>query len=135
MRRIILDDGWRFGLLGPTETALSRLPNGTYRTAAGSLVTIDGIYGGRHVIDFDWFEEGACIEAHPSVDVIDGCLHWNCGCCPDGGSAARPAGPRGADVGAARAAEGPELTDADRRYLLWRQARDAHGRTWADRNI
>lgn len=29
----------------------------------------------------------------------------------------------------------PAPTAADRRYLLWRQARDAHGSAWANRNI
>ena len=34
------------------------LPNGIYRTAAGSTVTISGKYSGISAVEFDWLEEG-----------------------------------------------------------------------------
>jgi hypothetical protein len=58
-----------------------------YRTARGSRVEISGKHRGISVIDFDWFEEGACIEAHPTcetTDPNDAWLYWQCGCCGHG---------------------------------------------------
>ena len=52
------------------------LKTGVYRTENGSVVRISG---GRSEIDFDWFEEGACIDA--DVWVQDGELVWECECC------------------------------------------------------
>ena len=54
---------------------------GRYRTAAGSEVTVSGKYGGIYDFDFDWFEEGACVEAAPYI--LDDCLCWACDCHPD----------------------------------------------------
>lgn len=60
--------------------------NGSYKTERGSTALVYGKHSGAWKIEFDWFEEGACIEAHPSVD-FDGdeaWLHWNCECCDSG---------------------------------------------------
>jgi len=55
-----------------------------YRTERGSTVEISGAHRGASVIEFDWFEEGACPEANPSCDVTDPAdawLFWHCTCC------------------------------------------------------
>ena len=59
------------------------LSNGTYRTAAGSRVTVAGKHGGEFTVDFDWLEEGGCIECE--VDPVpeeygpgDFRLMWRC---------------------------------------------------------
>jgi len=54
-----------------------------YRSAAGSLVEISGEHRGITTIVFDWFEEGACIEARPVAEVSDRrypWLSWSCDC-------------------------------------------------------
>jgi hypothetical protein len=59
----------------------------TYRTAAGSLVEVSGAHRGIIAITFDWFEEGACCEAHPCEDLSDAgepWLRWHCECCGGG---------------------------------------------------
>ena len=61
-----------------------------YRTKAGSRVTVTP--GKGWTCDFDWFEEGACIEASRCVDADtrrpnDAWLHFACDCC--GSRAAR----------------------------------------------
>lgn len=60
------------------------MQNGTYRTPLGSIVTIDGKHSGIVTIDFDWFEESACIDAEPEVDRDTQELRWvcasGCGC-------------------------------------------------------
>jgi hypothetical protein len=71
---------------------MTRLPDGTYRTAAGSTVQISGKHAGVfYTAIFDWLEEGGCIECTAShIPVrIDGdwCLTWDCEEC--GGGAAR----------------------------------------------
>lgn len=69
-----------------------RLPNGKYRTKAGSTVKISGKHGGISNVLFDWFEEeNACIECYADPypqDWGDGTHHlvWSCEDCP-GGSA------------------------------------------------
>lgn len=58
-----------------------------YRTAKGSTVEISSQHRGISTIYFDWFEEGACIEAKPTCDVsdpADGWLYWQCECCEHG---------------------------------------------------
>jgi hypothetical protein len=68
------------------------LPNGTYRTKAGSTVELTGMSGGISRVSFDWLEEpNACIECHVDVtpqDWGDGTHHlvWWCEHC-SGGSA------------------------------------------------
>ena len=53
------------------------LPNGEYRTIAGSRVTLSGPYGGSCVVSFK--EENACcdcaVNEYPSED---GYLVWRC---------------------------------------------------------
>jgi hypothetical protein len=53
-----------------------------YRTERGSRVEISGKHRGISVIDFDWFEEGACFEARPVAEV--NYLFWSCDCCGSG---------------------------------------------------
>jgi hypothetical protein len=62
----------------------------TYRTERGSRVEISGKHRGISVIDFDWFEEGACFEAKRNVvaEVYsrrdEPYLFWSCDCCEPG---------------------------------------------------
>lgn len=58
-----------------------------YRTDAGSRVEITGKHRGISTIEWDWFEEGACPEAHPVADVSrrdEQLLLWSCECCGSG---------------------------------------------------
>jgi len=55
------------------------LGSGTYQTKKGSTVEIYGSFNGSFLIDFDWVEEGACIEATPSI--LEDRLIWQCECC------------------------------------------------------
>lgn len=60
-----------------------------YRTAHGSRVEISGRHMGIVTIDFDWLEEGACIESKRNVlaetrDPEDAWLFWSCKCCGGG---------------------------------------------------
>lgn len=58
-----------------------------YRTAAGSRVTVEGRHSGIITIDWDRFEEGACVEARPEAELADKAepmLHWSCACCESG---------------------------------------------------
>ena len=59
--------------------------NGEYKTAAGSTMSISGEHGGRSVVEFDWWDEGACpnCEPEPYADD-DGFLVWNCDDCGGG---------------------------------------------------
>lgn len=54
--------------------------NGHFRTEAGSSVEVSGKHHGIYVIWFDWLEEGACIEAIPSIDDCGARLGWQCEC-------------------------------------------------------
>ena len=74
-----------------------KLENGTYRTKAGSTVTLSGTHGGIASAVFDWLEEdGACCDCqcdpypeHWGNDEYGNPefrLTWFCGVC-DGGSA------------------------------------------------
>lgn len=64
------------------------LTNGVYITKAGSTVTISGKYSGIAEVDFDWLEEGGCIECepHPYPSPNDGGwdLIWDCEECGGG---------------------------------------------------
>lgn len=62
------------------------LPNGHYRTAAGSEMWISGKHGGKSTVEFDWFEEDACCDCQPEPYDCDGRLIWHCDEC-GGGSA------------------------------------------------
>ena len=51
--------------------------NGTYRTKAGSKVTVSGVHSGRFDIEFEWLEEqSACFDCQPAVE--DDLLVWSC---------------------------------------------------------
>jgi hypothetical protein len=63
------------------------LPQGTYRTAAGSVVRISGKHAGVATVEFDWLEEGGCIDCEPNPMPVDGTLEWSCETC--GGGSAR----------------------------------------------
>ena len=62
------------------------LPNGHYRTAAGSEMWVSGKHGGFSEVSFDWFEEDACLDCQVSAYDVDGRLVWSCEEC-GGGSA------------------------------------------------
>ena len=51
----------------------------------GSTVTVSGKHGGVFDIDWDWFEEDACIESHPTFnkDFEEPAIVASCDCCPD----------------------------------------------------
>lgn len=55
-----------------------RLPNGKYKTVAGSTMEISGKHGGISKVDFDWLEEGACCDCEPMEYEQDGRLVWHC---------------------------------------------------------
>lgn len=60
------------------------MPSEIYRSAAGSEVTVSGKHMGIVTIDFDWFEEEACIEADPYFDRDDRqdpAIIATCECC------------------------------------------------------
>ena len=65
------------------------LPNGKYKTKAGSELTISGKYSGIAGLDFDWFEEpGACCdckaEPYPEQDGQNWYIVWHCDNCGEG---------------------------------------------------
>ena len=51
----------------------------------GSTVTISGKYNGIFTIDFDWFEEDACIEMYLQFnkDFDEPAIIASCECCED----------------------------------------------------
>ena len=61
-----------------------------FMTPSGSTVTVTGEHKGIVTVDFDWFEEEACIDCTPDIDETRACgfhrLHWTCESC-EGGSA------------------------------------------------
>jgi len=64
-----------------------KLPNGAYRTAAGSTLKISGKHGGIGEVSFDWSEEpNACSDCRPSPYPDEDRLTWQCDYC-GGGSA------------------------------------------------
>ena len=69
--------------------------NGTYKTRAGSIVTISGRYSGIAEVDFDRLEENACIDCEPDPypeDDGDGYyLKWHCDYCGGGKAKLSPA--------------------------------------------
>ncbi|HHT9145676.1 MAG TPA: hypothetical protein ACFYD4_08375 [Candidatus Wunengus sp. YC61] len=67
------------------------LPNGHYKTAAGSEMRISGAHGGGiSEVDFDWLEEGGCCDCTPEPYEQDGRIVWHCKAC--GGGSARLGG-------------------------------------------
>ena len=67
------------------------LPNGIYRTAAGSTVTISGKYSGISAVEFDWLEEGGCSDCVPNAYEYEGDLIWHCDECGGGRAQLIPA--------------------------------------------
>ena len=65
-------------------TSTMKLPNGKYRTANGSTMEISGTRGGISRVDFDWLEEGACLDCRVRAYEHDGNMIWECDYC-DGG--------------------------------------------------
>lgn len=67
------------------------MKNGTYYTKAGSRLEISGKHSGIATLDFDWFEEGGCIDCkpnpYPEGDGGDWYITWACDYC--GGGRAR----------------------------------------------
>ena len=67
--------------------------NGTYRTAAGSVVNVAGLHGGIAGVEFDWCEErDACADCKPDPYPVEDApgelwLTWACDSC--GGGKAR----------------------------------------------
>lgn len=57
---------------------------GKYKTENGSTVTITGKHCGIVTIQFDWLEEGGCIDCEPSTDVNEDVLYWSCDYCGGG---------------------------------------------------
>ena len=75
------------------DRQVSKLPNGHYRTAAGSEMWISGENGGRSAVAFDWLEEGACPECEVDPYDFDGMLLWHCEECNGGSAQLYPANP------------------------------------------
>jgi hypothetical protein len=71
---------------------MATLPNGSYRTKAGSTLQVSGKHGGIFTASFDWIEgDNACCDCH--VDPVpaewgnnEWRLTWDCEVC-SGGSA------------------------------------------------
>jgi hypothetical protein len=61
------------------------LPNGLYRTKAGSTLEISGPHAGIFRLSFNWIEEpGACLDCKPSPEPEEWCagdwrITWSCG--------------------------------------------------------
>jgi hypothetical protein len=73
------------------------LPNGSYRTKAGSTLQLSGLHGGISLVSFDWFEEShACIECHvepyPQEFAGEYRMVWSCDDCGCGSAALFPKG-------------------------------------------
>jgi len=66
------------------------LKNGTYRTAAGSEMRVSGLRSGVSAVNFDWVEEGACVDCQPNVYDDDGYLVWDCDDCGGGKAKLEP---------------------------------------------
>lgn len=72
------------------------LPNGKYRTKAGSTVEISGAHSGISHVLFDWLEEqDSCYDCDPDPypqDWGDGTHHlvWCCEKCGGGSAALEP---------------------------------------------
>lgn len=61
------------------------LPNGHYRTVAGSEMWISGNHAGISRVEFDWLdEENACLDCVPQAYDVDGDLVWVCDECGGG---------------------------------------------------
>lgn len=67
------------------------MKSGRYHTKAGSTLEISGKYSGIATLDFDWLEEGGCIDCepnpYPEEDDGEWFVVWACDYC--GGGRAR----------------------------------------------
>jgi hypothetical protein len=67
---------------------MTKLPNGSYRTEAGSLLEVSGKHGGIFALEFDWFEENACCDcnasAAPELYGDEWVIVWDCETCGGG---------------------------------------------------
>lgn len=71
---------------GLVTNTIGRLPDGKYRTEAGSTMQISKNGGVSHV-SFDWVEEpNACCDCSVDAYEMDGRMVWTCDYC-EGGSA------------------------------------------------
>jgi hypothetical protein len=59
------------------------MPERYFLSDNGSKVREYGKHGLAFDISFDWFEEGACIEAGPTWDREERCIVASCECCDD----------------------------------------------------
>ena len=69
-----------------------RLPKGKYITNNGSTMTITGKHGGISEVNFNWLDEGACIDCEPEPYDEDGHLTWHCVICGGGRAKLHPDG-------------------------------------------
>lgn len=67
------------------------LPPGKYKTKSGSEMVISGKHGGISRVDFDWLEEGGCLDCVPEPYDVDGMLVWSCDYCGGGAAKWEPA--------------------------------------------
>lgn len=82
--------------VGVNAVVSGYLPNGKYITVAGSTLEISGKYGGKAKVEFDWLEEGACIDCQcePYPEEFDNDnwrLIWYCEYCNGGNAKLQPA--------------------------------------------
>lgn len=69
------------------------LPNGHYRTKAGSNMWISGEHGGISRVEFDWLEEGGCPDCVPDAYEYGEMLIWHCDQCGGGQAELMPVAP------------------------------------------
>lgn len=57
---------------------------GEYYTEKGSRVVLKGQNTGHSIVNFDWFEEGGCIDCEVRPYPEDSYLIWDCEICGGG---------------------------------------------------
>lgn len=72
---------------------------GHYRTAAGSEMWVYGEHCGKSAVEFDWLEEGGCMDCQPCAYDVDGMLVWHCDECGGGAAELMPVTPNGQVTG------------------------------------
>jgi len=94
---------------------MTLLPNGSYQTPSGSILQISGQCGGIVEVNFDWLEEGGCIDCQvqpypEEFGLNDWRLVWSCEVCGGGNAKLREfevvrvyKNPAGSQPGGARA--------------------------------
>lgn len=88
------------------------LPCGHYRTAAGSEMWVYGDNCGKSAVEFDWLEEGCCLDCQPSAYDVDGMLVWHCEECGGGAAELVPVTPNGQLQGPGGSLPGPAASDS-----------------------